>query len=206
MKKDWRKASIEEIAKKIQWPIAEWPGNCYTLACMIAPLVGGTPVYGHWTGPVAPGSMFSEKPIVQHGWILLKGNTVIDPTRYVFEGREPYIYDGIADFYDEGGNALRATFRRPCPEFDYKEGGGVNVPFSAAVVAVVDRLMAPAKRHVSGRLSKAQVFWLANLPYDAFGPGETVRRVYGALSVAGYRAAIPVDNYRRAEREEENAT
>lgn len=91
--------TAEEAAKRIQWPLSKWPGNCYTIASMLVDhkVIKGTAVYGHWLGSVARGSMFFGKPIIQHGWILQEDGTVVDPTRFVFENAKPYIWTGRED-------------------------------------------------------------------------------------------------------------
>jgi len=91
---------IEDVAKAIGIPVKEWKGNCYAISCAIVKnkIVKGNAVYGHWTGPVNRNSMFyqtSQVGFVRHGWILMPDNeTVVDPTRWVFEDADPYIFMG----------------------------------------------------------------------------------------------------------------
>lgn len=78
-----------------------WIARCYEISCRIveAGLVKGEAVYGHWLGPVHHRSHFAERskslPFIQHGWIRLEDGTVLDPTRWVFEARKPYLYEGV---------------------------------------------------------------------------------------------------------------
>ena len=43
-----------------------------------------------------------------HTWIEKLDGTVVDPTRWVFEGVWPYIYEGPRDWYDKGVLPLEA--------------------------------------------------------------------------------------------------
>ncbi len=74
----------------------KWSARCYEVASAMvkAKVVKGTAVYGHWLGAVEPGTPFAGRPLIQHGWVLQKDSTVVDPTRWVFEGRAPYIWTG----------------------------------------------------------------------------------------------------------------
>lgn len=96
------KMTAEEVATAINIPVSEWPGKCYGIAMAMveAGLVEGTAVYGHWTGKVHPKApVFGERSDLafqSHGWILSDDEgAVVDPTRWVFENRAPYIYEGI---------------------------------------------------------------------------------------------------------------
>lgn len=52
--------------------------------------------------------------------------------------------------------------------------------------------------HDPDSLTIDQVFWLANVPYQALEPSARV--IYRALARAGQKSLIPVDNWLRAER------
>lgn len=91
--------SLAEAEAAIGEPAARWVSRCYEIAFKLvaAELVPGRAVYGHYLGPVAAGSYFSTRGangFVGHGWISLPDGRVLDPTRWVFEGREPYLYVG----------------------------------------------------------------------------------------------------------------
>lgn len=106
--------TAEEVALAIKVPLDQWPGNCFGIAeAMVkAGLVDGTAVYGHWIGPISPRSMFQSRRglgFCHHGWVLLKDEkTVVDPTRYVFESRQPYIFQGVPEMecpdFEAGGD------------------------------------------------------------------------------------------------------
>lgn len=203
--------SAKGMAKRIGIPLDRWPGNCFTVACALVDKKGGVDgdaVYGHWTGPVAPGTMFHGKPLIQHGWVLRSDGTVVDPTRFVFEGAEPYIYEGPADYYDEGGNAWRKAMLSPAPDFNEKLDNPNFMklvkwkPKNQRLARAVDILLEPAKRKV-GFLSRHQLFWLANLPYEMLTPVpglDLAPDLYKELGKLGLEVAVPLDNRRRAER------
>jgi hypothetical protein len=91
--------SLAQCEKAIGEKAEKWVARCYEISCAIvaAGLVDGEAVYGHWIGDVAPGSHFAERgrlPFIPHGWILLKDGRVLDPTRWVFEDVDPYLYVG----------------------------------------------------------------------------------------------------------------
>jgi hypothetical protein len=142
---------------------------------------------------------------VQHGWILLEDGRILDPTRFAFDGREPYLHVGpLTAEYDEGGNQWREG--SPVPAYDPDER---QIKFSQSV------LPGPAWTHVEkilnvqywgrlkqepGKLSVGQVFWLANAPFETLQPH--VVAIYKAIETIGEAAFIPMDNRRRADREE----
>ena len=170
-------------------------------------------------------------PFVPHGWIVTNEDEVVDPTRWVFENVEPYIFVGIddhADFtscancghigdeharnflqeclccdcpcyertpwpYDEGGNAWRRANMKPPPP-----------PVGKRVCVLT--LHTLARLHVQKLLrdthdafTQAQLFWLANLPYDILQPHAAA--IYAAYENVSLQALIPIDNRLRAERE-----
>lgn len=90
---------IKDVAKAIGIPIKQWEGNCYAISCAMVKkvIVKGKAVYGHWTGPVSRSSVFyqtSQIGFVRHGWIVMPDESVVDPTRWVFEDAFPYIFVG----------------------------------------------------------------------------------------------------------------
>jgi hypothetical protein len=93
--------SLEACEKAIGEPASAWVARCYEISCKIveAKLVpGGAAVYGHWLGPIAPRSHFADRAntgFVPHGWIYVENEgLVIDPTRWAFEARTPYLFSG----------------------------------------------------------------------------------------------------------------
>jgi len=96
--------TLQECEKAIGEPASAWVARCFEISHKIveAGLVsrkrglGGEAVYGHWVGPISPRSHFADRRnlgFVQHGWIHVEAHgMVIDPTRWVFEAKAPYIY------------------------------------------------------------------------------------------------------------------
>jgi hypothetical protein len=241
--------SLKDCEKAIGEPAKAWVARCYEIACKIveAGLVpDGTAVYGHWLGSISPRSHFADRAgmgFVQHGWIWVeREGAVVDPTRFVFEARTPYIYvehEPVAGYerckhcqmlqcehdalgandecdlyeperwpYDEGGNRWRAAMQiRPAPKPKAREK---RFPFKldADVAGFVSALLGQPD---GAQVTKEQMFWLANLPYQKlahkFGP-RAVAAIYEAICAAGDAAGesyfiefIPIDNRTKAKRE-----
>lgn len=128
-----------------------------------------------------------------------EGMRIIDPTRWVFEGREPYIYEGWNDHYDAGGNQFRAAMETPCPTYSS------SAKRADLAVWKFDRA---AHRFVMGELFGGapgvtfdMAFWLANLALPRLG--LHARAIYCALDDGGLHSLIPIDNYRMVTGEEE---
>jgi hypothetical protein len=90
--------------EKLCGPTRTWAGRCNHLAMAMVEqkLASGDVVFGVWRGRVAEG--VPTTPLltfggVLHSWIARPDGTVMDPTRWVFEGVDPYIYEGPADLY-----------------------------------------------------------------------------------------------------------
>jgi hypothetical protein len=122
---------------------------------------------------------------------------VFDPTRWQFEANGPYIYTGSAEDYDEGGNRFRGKMYvdRPLPPYDPEERQ-CEVDFGDAtgfVEGILCHFGPP------GTYSMSQLFYVANMPYDALGEWPGV--IYAALEEAHLGALVPIDNRTMAERE-----
>jgi hypothetical protein len=82
--------SPQDIAKAILIPLERWKDGCTWI-------VAGMRQYKLITAAIekaAPGP-FSEARF--HMWMRLADGRVVDPTRWCYEGREPYIYVGYGD-------------------------------------------------------------------------------------------------------------
>lgn len=193
-------AHVSELAPE------QWAGKCFEMACCLVKhkLVEGIAVYGHWRGPIAKGSMFDKgMPFAQHGWVKRESvrYRIVDPTRWVFEGKNPYIYVGPCDHYDEGGNQFRQTQHKCAPSY-----GATDDPIW------LEKLPNRTWKHVQTMLtlggtdapnpvrvvSIAQLFWLANQPPKSFE--EHAPAFYAALLRIGRYSLIPIDNQRMVER------
>ncbi len=95
--------TVEAVEKAVGEPAKKWPKRCYEIAFRlvdsgILKAPSAIAVYGHWTGPVHPGSPFAGRKragFVAHGWVLIpEEGIVVDPTRWVFEAALPYIFIG----------------------------------------------------------------------------------------------------------------
>ncbi len=183
---------IEQIAVRIGWPVAAWEGHCYSVACAIlaAKIFPGQARYGHYSGPVAPGTLFDlDMPFIRHGWIELPDGTIIDPTRWVFEGAPPYLWIGHnTGEYDAGGQRWLQAIESPPPLT--KPGDlTVDLPLTPAARAFVLSLLGDPPT-----ITDEHAWWLANLSLSTLG--EFTRPIYEALAAGGYAMAIPIDNYR----------
>ena len=188
---------VWQVVKDIEIPIDHWPGQCYGIAgeMLRKDVCEGSLRYGHWTGPVSdacPVESFKKGSglFCRHGWIEHDDGRITDPTRWVFEGREPYIYVGENDHYDAGGNQFREAMERPCPPY--------NATDERARLSVW-KFCPEAHRFVMDELfegrpgvTTAMLFWLANLALPRLQ--EHARPIYKAIVDCGQTAAIPIDN------------
>lgn len=185
----------QQVAKQIGFPVQRWTGNCYFVACQMLEkgVVTGEPRYGHWLGPVAAGSYFYPRGLViQHGWIHTvekEIDIVIDPTRWVFEKKPPYIYQApdFDGWYDTGGNTYRELYIQPFPKFSAKYGT-YHIPAA---------LQEPFLRLTNEQLKVAdrqQLHWLATQSVRRLGldAGPVFRWLIGRK----LGALIPIDNRR----------
>jgi hypothetical protein len=196
--------------EKVLGPARSWSGRCHevAIACVQLGLVEGVAVYGHWVGFVHARSYFAHRshlPFVRHGWVKLADGTIFDPTRWAFEAAEPYLYFGPNDGeYDEGGNVMRAMGRGSAPRFDPADKCFRldDVVLSSEGWYHAEQLLEEDYEdgHEPGTVSRGQLAWLANAPYEDLLPYAW--EIYRALDVLGKRAYVPIDNYRRARREQ----
>ena len=210
-----RLPSLRACELALQEPASAWVARCFEIASRIVEArltpPGSVAVYGHWIGPVAKGSHFEGRaalPFVNHGWVLLPDGNVLDPTRWVFENVEPYLYVGVADHYDEGGNRFReATQPSRAPAFDpddeVYELTKLVLPEAAAwnfIEKTLGLLEAAADDpdYQIGTVTKTQLRWLAHR--DPRSLGDHAYAIYVALKTLDLGAHIPIDNLRMVER------
>lgn len=185
------KPTLKEVEKAIKITAQKWAGRCHEISALILKkeLVKGELRYGHWLGPVDIRSPFyltsHSMGFVQHGWIEDRGD-IIDPTRWVFESRAPYIYHGpCKGWYDVGGNQHRKKLRQPCAPF--KKSDPQVAPPKGKLAAVIGKILG-ARRMMSVK----QAHWIANLSPDELEPNA--KEIYEYLIDAGCVGLIPVDN------------
>jgi hypothetical protein len=199
----------QTIATMIGTPnndVNRWKGNCYCVASKMVKedvlMTDCRAVYGHYLGPISSKSFFQNRrnmPFCQHGWIELPNGDIIDPTRWVFEAKEPYIalidhMDDVAEEYDEGGNQWREATTNPPPEYSKKDK---QFSFSKDDFDKLDGrtyvlgLLGDKRKSVSS-ISSDQLFWLANLSIDTLG--IYAMTVYDYIHRMGCLAFVPLDN------------
>ena len=164
------------IENFIERPAEKWAGNCYCVASKIVneQIINDDcrAVYGHYLGQISSKSIFRNRrgmPFMQHGWIELSNGDIVDPTRWVFEAKEPYIAfidrdDDVAEEYDEGGNEWMKATMTPPPKY---RKGDRQFPFTMKDYDKLD-----GRTYVVGLLGDKrtnikeicldQIFWLAN--------------------------------------------
>lgn len=204
--------TVEHVEKALNWPAPQWQGQCYAVATQLVKhgLVEGRAVYGAWYGAINPEGWWEYKagtPFVRHGWVLLPDGRILDPTRWSFEGVEPYIWIGPGDApeYDEGNNTLSEMMlsRTPWPEPD----GSKTYRFElmAEIVREVehhgaelteDEIDGLDYNHIECHLTGPQVFWLANFPITLYSTPDYAREVYTQIEEHGFRAYVPLDNWK----------
>lgn len=199
--------SISDLERHIDLPVDNWHGNCFALATAAADVLGRGfhAVYGHYLGPVSKTGFWGSRSgdqFVQHGWVITPDGGIIDPTRWSFEDKPPYIFmsGSHGHEYDEGGNKWRSMFRRPPPR-RVKGKSEKSLHVSEECLCKIVCMLGPAEVVVNGReliLTVEQIFWLANAVYDDLAPfnGE----VYTAIEKLGMSGFVPIDNFMRAQR------
>lgn len=186
--------TAQSAAQALGIPLESWRGQCFGIATALVEkgLVPGHAVYGHYLGRVSPQSVpFGSRrqvPFQAHGWVVLPDGRILDPTRWVFEAKSPYLFIGPYDNpeYDEGGNRLRTLMRGPAVA-DPPAARTITLPLLGEAAAFA-RL---AFGHDSPfGLNEAR--WLAHTaPAEA---GLAIAGLYEALVAANLVALIPFDN------------
>jgi hypothetical protein len=187
--------TLKQLEAAFGSPAPSWAGRCYAVACAAADLIeDAAPIYGHWVGPVSSKSIFAGRSLfVQHGWVLLPDGRVLDPTRWEFEGRAPYIYVGPDDHYDEGGNKFRQAMMGPPPSFD---SGSKVFDVTADVLpsdawSFVEKLLRLEDSPL-GQVTYEQVHWLANLdPRQMDGHARAILKMLEHFDMLAH---MPIDN------------
>lgn len=187
-------AAVLWIADKIKTPLSLWPGNCHRIAARLLQyqVFDGRLQYGLYKGPIHGHSIFSG-PAVRHGWIR-SDDTIIDPTRWVFEFVTPYIYLGPveSDDYDFAMSELRKEMRVPFDSLDLSKGRQTKYKIPASLLDLVGRLTTISQQGTDS-LQPVQLCWLAGADLAEFGDEATP--LYTWLDRLGMRAFIPVDHW-----------
>lgn len=200
---------LAELELATGLPADQWHGRCFEIATAAAKLIPDSrAVYGHWLGGIAEGSWWFHRkgqPFIQHGWVKLKGGGIMDPTRFSFEGKDPYLWEGPLNKneYDEGGNKWRMAMMGTCPEFDAESSKQVynittrHLPSKAW--GFVEKLLGLDRcfdeEYEPGDVTVEQLHWLAN--YDPnFFEGHA-RDIYQMLDKFQLKGLVPYDNWQR---------
>lgn len=184
----------DRCAERIGIPLESWPGNCFAIATALVEsgIVRGRAVYGAYLGPIAPGTLFSNRPggMTNHGWIETPDGHIVDPTRWVFSGTAPRLAVLLQgnDEYDEGATARAAKFRQPFPAAT--SPAKVQTSVVAARELRVQGVVPPPA------LTMAQVGWLANTPPQNLG--GSALELYAWLDSVNCASLVPLDFRQRA--------
>lgn len=221
--------SLAQCEEAVGESADEWVSRCFEISVKISQRLSiGRPVYGHWTGSIAESSLFAARRHVgwvQHGWILLPDESVLDPTRWVFENSFPYIHRSIEGDWQEtcvhcGHTELNHDEEcdacinedSECAGFDpidwpYDEGGNALREMMGSkpcpeynpdekVEADFGEAQGYVYALVGGKgFSKWQLAWVANLPLKMLAEYPVV--IYNELVRLKFGAFIPIDNRKR---------
>ena len=145
---------------------------------------------GHWLGKDARGN---GRGLQQHSWTSVRVpdndiRFIIDPTQWVFTGKEPglYICDADDNRYDIGGYKMKAALNghKPFPE---RKG---KVSKSGLSTKAKDWLKDQADRDWS-EWSIEELFFLANM--DPRNMGGFGKEIFQAIIKGGNKGFIPLE-------------
>lgn len=171
-------------------PRESMPSNCYAAACALVDLLGNgaRAAYGMWSGQDV---RHPDRDFHRHGWVVHDGR-ILDPTRWVFEGKDPYIWKGAESSrdYDEGMERLKQAIcgDRPPPARDPKE-----MKFLAHWTLETESLLKDLFEDDRDLcwMYLGELFWLANLTPKVMRPH--IREIYDYLKEIGQSVLIPID-------------
>ncbi len=185
--------SLDEIGKKIDFPVNEWPLNCYYVSTLLVKhgIFSGKAVFGKYLGEISQKSPFSDSPIPNHGWIVTDDNKIVDPTRWVFEHVKPYLYIGeVKDKnYDRGANSLRTTLRPNTPSFDATQNT-LEIDDNDIHEMMLKLLEGNV---VNRKITVTQACFVASLSLDELD--DDALPLFKWLTKNNKEMFIPVDNY-----------
>lgn len=180
--------SAESLKQDLSW-------NCHEAAIRLEEIlkergIKARAVYGFYKGP-APGANH-KAPFHRHGWVVTSSGQILDPTRWVFEGKLPYLFEGKASVYrsqyDEGMRETKNEFRSPFPK---KDPTGRKIKFNWSEGAK-RYLLSILGGHDPKVLTVMQVMWLAN--HDFLDMGEHIHEIYSQMIERNFLGFIPIDN------------
>lgn len=188
--------AARKSSRAIDVPLAKWRGNCYGIAQRLADdfYEKGEAVFGHYYGPIDEDGYFGERSgLNQHGWIEFEDEKIIDPTRWVFTNKAPFLYitHKPDDEYDRAGQKLRESLTTPPPEDG--EGDVFEVDFGDEVEPFIYSLL--DVDHQRNEYYFNELGWIANLPVKTLG--EHAESIYKTLinhETDYLGALIPIDH------------
>jgi len=185
------KCVTANLAKDLRW-------QCHEVATVLAEILTkngmkARAVYGFWYGTCA------ERPGLlthRHGWTVV-GDEIWDATRWVFEGKKPYLFR--AKFkkheaeYDEGMRRARNAYRPPFPE--KAQGKIVHIDWSYPTYMFLSELIHNNGANLANvdvmNLAHGQLMWIANTDYLALG--DHITEIYTKLIEKDLSGFIPTD-------------
>lgn len=186
---------IDAVANEINDNKENWVARCFEISSAIvnSDLVEGKAVFGKYYGKIHKDSFFNNSSFPNHGWILTKHNYIIDPTRWVFEATEPYIYIGEVDNpeYDRGSNILKSLLSplSKAPSFD--DSGRIIEIEDKEIEDILYQLFKDKKE--PNKISINQALFIANT--SLLDLDTSAKPIFQWLSDNGLKAFIPIDNY-----------
>jgi hypothetical protein len=185
--------NIKEIEKAIGEPIDNWKGNCYGVAqaCVDNKIVKGKVRYGHYRGYISPKSLFAGHIGIKwchHAWVEMEDGTIFDPTRWVFEVKEPYIFVGKNNGEYSVGERVNKT---PPPVFDSNKKVFDVSNWNLELLNFIKMLL--KDKRTEKTLSLMQIFWIAN--EDPKVLENFAKPLYIELEKMGEDAFIPQSNW-----------
>jgi hypothetical protein len=185
--------TIKECEDSIGIPSNKWVSRCHEIANAILDtgLAKGTSRYGLYIGPISETSHFAGCSIARHGWIELANGGILDPTRWVFEDVDPYIFicdkdDCAAEEYDIGASSIRfSSSGKPPPDYSGELIRNKQLIFPNCVDPLLEKIFGRVD------LCKDQCFWLANQTPKSLG--AFAEPIYKTFIDYDLGALIPID-------------
>ena len=185
--------NISQVENIIGVKSEKWVANCYYISTLLVKhgVVEGKAVFGKYLGKVDKKSPFYGNTFINHGWIETPNGEIIDPTRWVFESTEPYIYESnIKNIdYDRGSNVIKKLLKTDAPSFN-KNSKVVDIE-NLQIEAIFKTLLKEKKE--DKKISIEQLIWVGSLSLgdlNYFAKPLFAWYKDNALSVF-----IPVDNF-----------
>lgn len=127
----------------------------------------------------------------RHAWLLINETYIVDPTRWVFDGRQPKVFICSRDtnhiMYDEAMIKFRSLIKR---EYPIEGTGKITICNWSDDVKILLKTLSLSNQDFN-KMSSNQIFWLANLPVNVLG--ELKFEIYDKLISESFKMFIPID-------------